>query len=222
MYVLKFITNITHLLMCIAGLVLAIYGFSKQQKQGYMKMFNLIALLSFIDTLSLIVFYLIFKSENIFNVFSDYFQILYLSTELITIAFFYLNIIRKTSNKHFFKSISISAFILVSINYFFDLNVFEEYYSLFVIIEVIIINACFGFILINSFDNEKPFISNPQIEINKGLFIFINITAPYYLVNDYLELHKTILTTYTKFINDIGYIILFIQIYKAYRWSPQK
>jgi hypothetical protein len=205
-----------------SGLFLAIYGITKKKSLDYLRIFTFIAFMSFIDTFSLILFYIIFRSEEMFNVFSDYFQIFYLSTELIAIIFFYSNIILKTPSKHFYSITIISATILLLSNYLFKFNLFERYNSTFVILEVILINSCFGFILIKSLNNDKSFASKAQNEINKGLFIFINITAPYFLISDYLELHKTIITTYTKFINDIGYLILFFQIYKAHRCSLQK
>ena len=201
--------------MNIFSFSLAIYGFVNFKKLRDLKIFILIPALSFIDSFSLILLTQIFGQKNSFYVFSEYFQIVYLSSELGIIIIFYLKSILRIQFKfYYFISIIITA-ILLSLRYFLGLNIAIDYLPIFVIIESLIVNIFFGILISHKIKEDGIEISQWANKLNNGFFLFVNTTTPYYLTINYLDNHQEVATTYLNFIGSFGYIILFYHIYKA-------
>jgi hypothetical protein len=208
--------------MNIFSLSVAIYGLINIKKLGNIKIFILLPILSFIDSFSLILFTQLLNYENIFIVFSEYFQIIFLNYELAIIIIFYLNTILKVKSKLFYLIPIITALIFLSLRYFSGQNIANDYLPIIVIIEALIIDTCFGIIISRKLKEDKPIINHWENQINKGFFLFVNTTAPYYLIINYIENHKGIAATSLNFIGSFGYIILFYHIYKAIKCSLLK
>jgi len=201
--------------MNITSLLLAIYALMNFKEIGDLKIFIILPILSFIDSFSLILFGYLFDNENAFVIFSEYFQIIFLNYELAIIIFFYLNIILKVKNNSIKIIPIITTSIFILLRYLNGLNISTDYLPIIVIIEALIVNICFGFLVSRKIKDDEIIIKQSSNEINKGLFLFVNTTAPYYLVINYLDNHQEIATKYLNFIGSFGYTILFYHIYKA-------
>lgn len=201
--------------MNIFSLSLAIYGILNIKKLENIKIYILLPILSFIDSFSLILLTQILDYSNYFHVFSEYFQICFLNFELALIIFFYSNFFIKVKPKLFLLLFFISTFILLYVKYYSGKNLVNDYLPLFVIIEALIVDICFGFLILKKTKEDRSILSNFENQLNKGLFLFVNTTAPYYLIINYIDNSQKAATTYLSFIGSIGYIILFYHIYKA-------
>lgn len=201
--------------MNITSLLLAIYSLINFKKLGNLRIFILLPILSFIDSFSLILFVIVLDQQNTFLTFSEYFQIIFLNTEIAIIIIFYSNIILKIKFKFYYFIPIITTLIFLAIRFFKGINIANDYSFLIVITETLVINFCFGYIISQRFKDDRFVISKWVNEINKGFFLFINTTAPYYIIINNLDTHQEILATYLNFIGSLGYIILFYHIYKA-------
>jgi len=205
--------------MNIISLLLAIYCLMNFKKIGELKIFILLPILSFIDSSSLILIGQILRNQNAFVSFSEYFQIIFLNFELAIITIFYLNIVLKVKNILFNFVPIITSSIFLFLRYFNGLNISTDYLPIIVIIEALIVNICFGFLVARKIKEDELTIKQSNTEINKGLFLFVNTTAPYYIAINYLDNHQEITVIYLNFIGSFGYIILFYHIYKAIKCS---
>ena len=217
--ILKFITGIAHPIMNIASLLLAIYGLINIKKFGDLRVFILLPILSFIDSFSLLIFLYIVDQPNTFVTFSEYFQIIFLNSELFIIIIFYSKIFTKVKFKFHYLILIITTLIFLLLRYFRGINIANNYLPIFVVMETLIINISFGKLIIQNAKEERFIISKFTNEINKGFFLFINTTAPYYLIINYLDNHQETLVNYLSFIGNLGYVILFFHIYKAIKCS---
>lgn len=205
--------------MNIISLLLAIYCLMNFKKIGELKIFILLPILSFIDSSSLILIGQILRNQNAFVSFSEYFQIIFLNFELAIITIFYLNIVLKVKNILFNFVPIITSSIFLFLRYFNGLNISTDYLPIIVIIEALIVNICFGFLVARKIKEDELTIKQSNTELNKGLFLFVNTTAPYYIAINYLDNHQEIAVRYLNFIGSFGYIILFYHIYKAIKCS---
>lgn len=201
--------------MNIFSLFLTFYGLKNIQKLGDLKFFILIPLLSFIDSASLILLTQILNYRNAFYIFSEYFQIIFLSIELATIIIFYLNFFLKIKFKFYYLISVTTTVIFLSLKYFMAVNISIDYLPALVIIESLIVNAFFGVLVSHKIKNDGLQTSQWTNEINKGFFLFVNTTAPFYLIINNLGDYQKILLIYLSFIGNFGYLILFYHIYKA-------
>lgn len=215
MIILKFLSNISVWSMNIFSLLLTIYGLKSINKIENLKIFILIPLLSFIDSLSLVFFTQILDRKNLFYNFSEYFQIIYLCTELSLIILFYLRFILKIRFRLYYFISIISITIFLFLKYFTKLNIAVDYLPAFVVIETLIVNIFFGIIFSHRIKEDGIIIEQWQNKLNQGFFLFVNITAPYYLIINYLDHYQNVIATYLNFIGSFGYIILFYHIYKS-------
>ena len=201
--------------MNIFSLLLAIYGLINIKNLREFKIFILIPALSFIDSFSLILLTQILDRKNLFFIFSEYYQIIYLSTELALIIFFYLKIILSINFRIFYLISTITTLIFLLFRYFLGMNIATDYLPGFVVIESLIVNIFFGVLISHQIKEDGIKISPWENELNKGFFLFVNTTTPYFLIINYWVNQQEIISTYLNFIGSIGYIILFYHIYKA-------
>jgi len=189
------------------------------KKSNLIKLFTLLILLSFLDGLSYFFLVDIFLKEEIFHEISPIIQGSYLYIEFITICIFFTAVLTNNLIKTALKGIIIIFTISVLFCLIIQNNPFTEFYLIFVITEVVIVNICFGMLMIKQIKYDTLRIQKFKILIGKGFFIFINLTAPYYVISDYLGPKYNQLTQLLNPINDIGYIILFFMFFKAFKWT---
>ena len=170
-----------------------------------------------IDSLVFIFLTIILKNKILFLEIAKYLQSIYKLVECI-IIFIYFSIILKNDYLRFIIKIVIIFLILFFfISAIYGKNIFEENYLLIIIVQLLIVNACSCLIFIEEINGSNLDLKKSHVILSKGIFIFINFTAPYYIISKYLFKNLFFVHNYLNSINDIGYIIFFISLLKSYK-----
>jgi hypothetical protein len=173
--------------------------------------------LSVIDSLVFIFLTIILKDKILFLEIAKYLQSIYQLVECI-IIFIYFSIILKNDFLRFIIKIVIMFLLLFFfISAIYGKNIFEENYLLIIIVQLLIVNACSCLIFIEEINGSNLDLKKSHVILSKGIFIFINFTAPYYIISKYLFKNLFFVHNYLNSINDIGYIIFFISLLKSYK-----
>ncbi len=217
MRLLETISSISRFIMLIAAAIAIVEGIKAFKNLGFLKLILILCILSFLDTLSFSIFHELGKRNDIFINTAVFTQNVFIITELVSIIIFYSN----TSLK---PKMSISIFLIstITIAVIMFLKMTNPYRIISIelpilIFEVIFVNFFSGLFFLKNIEyNKSEFPKEFQI-INKGFFIFINLTAPYYLISSLIVNNLSPLILALNFINDISYSILFYQFIKAFR-----
>ena len=219
---LETISSISRFLMLIAAAIAIFEGLKAFKNLGFLKLILILCILSFLDTLSFSIFHELGKRADLFIKTAVITQNIFIVTELVSIIVFYSKIFLKPklSTIAFLISIIIIAFIvLLKITSAYKLISIELPILIF---EVIFVNLFSGLFFLKSLDNNKSEFKKEFQIINRGFFIFINLTAPYYLISSLIVNNLSPLILALNFINDISYSILFYQFIKAFRCLQAK
>ena len=217
MRLLETISSISRFIMLIAAAIAIVEGIKAFKNLGFLKLILILCILSFLDTLSFSIFHELGKRNDIFINTAVFTQNVFIITELVSIIIFYSN----TSLK---PKMSISIFLIstITIAVIMFLKMTNPYRIISIelpilIFEVIFVNFFSGLFFLKNIEyNKSEFPKEFQI-INRGFFIFINLTAPYYLISSLIVNNLSPLILALNFINDISYSILFYQFIKAFR-----
>lgn len=218
MKALILITGGIRFLMLIASITCVYFGLRNYKNTKHLRGFLVLSILSSIDTISYVYVAIIRLNKNSFSTLSEYTQIIYLVIEIYVIINFLTRATLKDNNISYKYSflIFLLPFTLILINYlYFDIN------FLIVMIELVVIN----FFSIKFFLNQYKTTCvsrNRNRYLISGLFIFINITAPYHIIQSRIETNAPFIMNYINFINDLGYVILFSSIIKEIKWETKK
>lgn len=207
--------------MFLSSMVGFIYGVKYFNKISKLKFFVLLLSLSIIDTVSYLVISVILKKTNIFLEISPIIQSFYLVTEFSIFSIFFMRIIKNKYLQFFLKFILISFLIIDIILIINGINAIEKYFTIFFITEFLIVNIFCVIILIKNLYDQLQ-IEPWDLKALNGIFIFINFTAPYYFISQYLNINNQNLIYSLNSINDIGYSILFIYLFNSFRCLKQK
>ena len=172
-------------------------------------------IISFFEIVLMIIFTgVLDQGQNILKI-TEYTRPIYILTESIIIFIFYLNfnLIPKIKSAILYSVISIFI-IIVTLLYWEVTNI---YLSL-AIFEFLLINIYAITIFISNINNNEKWIWNDKLIINNGLFIFINFTIPFYLIESFISPKSVILYT-LDFINNIGYCIFYFTILLSMKWQ---
>ena len=219
MFYTDIISNISKFLMLITSIITTIIIIRAKNKKtlDILLLFTLVS--SIIDITSNIILIDILKKESIFIKFATIQQYVFYLFETTTIIHFYHILISKRN--YWIKTVTmIIASIILSLLLYslFKLNINFITFTIVIVFELIFINFSFGYFF--NLSIEKSFLTKkPNLNlINNGLFIFVNITSPFYFITLLLEKQNT--ETYNlDFINHIGYIILHLSIIIYYKWK---
>ena len=219
MFYTDIISNISKFLMLITSIITTIIIIKAKNKKtlDILLLFTLVS--SIIDITSNIILIDILKKESIFIKFATIQQYVFYLFETTTIIHFYHILISKRN--YWIKTVTmIIASITLSLLLYslFKLNINFITFTIVIVFELIFINFSFGYFF--NLSIEKSFLTKkPNLNlINNGLFIFVNITSPFYFITLLLEKQNT--ETYNlDFINHIGYIILHLSIIIYYKWK---
>ena len=219
MFYTDIISNISKFLMLITSIITTIIIIRAKNKKtlDILLLFTLVS--SIIDITSNIILIDILKKESIFIKFATIQQYVFYLFETTTIIHFYHILISKRN--YWIKTVTmIIASITLSLLLYslFKLNINFITFTIVIVFELIFINFSFGYFF--NLSIEKSFLTKkPNLNlINNGLFIFVNITSPFYFITLLLEKQNT--ETYNlDFINHIGYIILHLSIIIYYKWK---
>ncbi|MEY4660235.1 MAG: hypothetical protein RLZZ42_187 [Bacteroidota bacterium] len=150
-----------------------------------------------------------------FAEFSQYYHTIYIVIESILIAVFYFNLNATNRIKYIISYVIITIFLLLFV------AVILEYCSVYlglVIFEFFLVNVNALSIYFISIKSNKFEIRNDELIINNGLFIFINFTAPYFIIDQSAEDYNYILNS-LKFINSFGYCIFCFTNILSIKWK---
>lgn len=147
--------------------------------------------------------------------FSSRFHLFYISFETITIAIFYVSIANQSKMD---SKIWLLLFCILIILIFFVIFEVTSFYISLVLFEFFIINICSISIYILAIKNEDFKLRPDKFYINNGLFLFINFTVPYFIIDESNQSNLMILKA-LKSINSIGYCIMFISNILSKKWN---
>lgn len=213
------ISNISKFLMLITSIITTIIIIRARNKKtlDFLLLFTLV--LSITDITSNIILIDLLKKESIFIEFATILQYVFYLFEITTIIHFYHKLISKRN--YWIKTVSIiiaSISLSLLLYSLLKLNINFITFTIVIVFELVFVNFSFGYFfnlsLEKSFLTKKPGFNS----INNGLFIFVNITSPFYFITLLLEKQNT--ETYNlDFINYLGYIILHLSIIIYYKWK---
>ena len=173
--------------------------------------------LSVIDTLIYIIVSIILRDNILFLEIAKYFQSFYQLVECLVVFIYFVLILKNDLFRFIIKIVIIFFLLFFSISAIYGKNIFEENFLFVIIIQILIVNICSCLIFITDIKGSNPELKESHVILAKGIFIFINFTAPYYIISKYLEENLFSVSIYLNIINDIGYIFFFSSLFKSYK-----
>lgn len=212
------ITSFSRILMFIMSIICFYNGIKKLKIDDKIYGIFSLSIISIIDSITYIYLVVIKQDKSLFINLSRYTQFVYQFLEIIIILHFYLITESEKSKLLKFSNLTTIVCSLILILIFLNYSEKEIYFT---VIELAIVN----FFSIRFFFSE--FNSNNYKErsfkfILFGLFIFVNFTAPYYIIENKLEINHPLIIQSLNFISDIGYTILFAFINKQIKCSAKR
>ncbi len=200
---------------------LFVSGIKSKKLTSPLANFWYLSILSIIDSSLYMIFILSLNQISVYNEISKWWQLFYILTEFYIIASFLIEL-NKLKNSKYTKTIIISAcFVIFSFSAINNWDFKEKYYTLITIIELVFINF-FSIRYLLLFTPElQDSRSKSLITLVKGIFLFINISSPYYIIIQFIVNTPTSILSSLSFINDIAYTILFISITNSIQWQEK-
>ena len=211
------ITYLARLIMYVLSFVALAKAFKVYKVSYPINSFIWILILSVFDNLLYVIVVIIMRNIPLFLKIVPLTQGLYQLVEYCIILKFCGNIIKSKYYSIIINVIILIVSVLFIFFQFYNVNFFEKNYLILTSLEIIIVNISASKILIGEINDTILNYSRSVIILIRGLFIFINFTAPYYIISSYLGNDKNNLTNMLNIINDLGYIIFFIALYKSYK-----
>jgi hypothetical protein len=177
--------------------------------------------LSVMDTLVYIIVSIILKDKILFLEIAKYLQSFYELVECIVIFIYFLLILKNNLIRFIIRIVILFILMFFSISAIYGKNIFEENFLFIIIIQILVVNICSCLIFITDIKGSNPELKKSHVILTKGIFIFINFTAPYYIISKYLEENLFSVSIYLNIINDIGYIIFFSSLLKSYKCNQK-
>jgi hypothetical protein len=215
MMYLDILSSVCKVVMFITTIYLFSTGVRKRESNKPIFIFWYLSILSIVDSSLYILFVEIFKNVNVYYNISKWWQLIYILIEFIIISKFLLSINNIKNNKIYSSSIIIFAFLILLFSIINNWDFKEKYYTIFSITELVFINTfTIRYLLIISSDITESIDKKISI-IVKGLFLFINIASPYYIIIQFFVKEPNSIISSLSFISDLAYIIFFISIIKS-------
>ena len=200
---------------------LFVYGFKIKKLTTPLANFWYLSILSIIDSSIYIIFILSLNQISVYHELSKWWQLFYILTEFYIISSFLIDL-NKLKNSKKINTIIISICIVIfSFSAVNNWDFKEKYYTLITIVELVFINI-FSIRYLLLFTPElQDSKSKSLITLVKGIFLFINISSPYYIIIQFIVKTPNSILSSLSFINDIAYIILFISITNSIKWQEK-
>ncbi len=215
MFYLDIIASVCKVVMFITTIYLFSAGVRKSETNKPIFIFWYLSILSIIDSSLYILYVEILNNINGYYNISKWWQLIYILIEFTIISNFLLAINNIKNKKIFSSIIIIFAFLILLISIINNWDFKEKYYTVFTITELVFINTfTIRYLLILSPD-EKESIDKKILLIVKGLFLFINIASPYYIIIQLFVKEPNSIISSLSFISDLAYTIFFISIIKS-------
>ncbi len=172
-------------------------------------------IISFAEIVLMFMLTGILQKQNTFKIIMEYIRPNYLLIELIIIFIFYLKINLNTKLKNAILYLVISVLVILLTLLYLRIT---NFYLSFAIFEFLLININAITIFISNINSTERLIRNDNLIINNGLFLFINFTMPFYLIENFIPPKSYIIYT-LEFINTIGYCIFYYTILLSMKWQ---
>jgi len=211
------VSHLIQLFLFIIILIATIIGFLYKKRIGFYSIFTILT--SFALTQLIVSNYLYFlygakKSLDLINLSINIFLII----ELFIISVFFYSRLKSENLKKIITYLNGPLWITLFIILIIDSNYITVHYGFFASTEAIIIllNCIFLFIEILDDDSDTSLSDSPDFIITAGYFFFFSFTCPFYMLYSYIKYSNPIFLISFYIINDLGYLILYFLITKAY------
>lgn len=212
------ITTISRLSLFITSLICLFNGIKHFSKLKGMRGLFMLCIFSTIDALVYFTLVIIKKNKGLFIDLTAYTQVIFHLLEILIILEFYLQ--RETLKfKPYISSNSILLFTAILLTMLSFLEIDRQ--LIFTLLKLVMINIFSVKYFFSNF-NTIYLKENSFITISYGLFIFANITAPYYIIENNIESNFTSIIHTLNLKNELGYTILFFSINKEIRCIAKK
>lgn len=207
--------------MFLTSLYLFIIGRKLKRSNSHFFNFWILSILSIIDSSIYLTYIIILNEVLYFNEISKWWQLIYILIEFYIISNFLININKVYNANYIKKFIVIISILIFTFSIINNWDFKEKYYTLITIIELLFINIfSIRYLLFQTpeFHNSN---SKSITNLVKGLFLFINISSPYFIIIQFLAETSNSILSSLSFINHIAYTILFISIIKSIKWQEK-
>lgn len=221
MIYLEAISWISKVVMFLTTVYLFYIGFRNDLKPFSLKTFWYLSLFSIIDSFIYILTIIIFNQNEIFFAISKWWQLIYIFVEFIIISNFLFEINGVKNKKILSRYIFIALFIVGFLTILKDWNFTQSYYTIFTGVELIIINTFTIRFLISISHDQSELKAKSERIIAIGLFLFINIASPYYIIFQIISSKPNNIISSLSFLSNIAYIALFASIIKSIKWQTR-
>lgn len=208
--------------MFLTACYLFFFGMRLKYRRNLIFSFWYLSIFSLFDSFLYIYFILVLKDVNTYISISKWSQLAYIIIEFIIISNFLLDI-NKIKHSQFIKtSIIIISAVTLLITYVYNWDFKVKYYSIITIIELAFINT-FAIRYLLIIHPDIPDRQSKCISILvKGMFLFINISSPFYIIIQIIINQPNSIINLLSFINDIAYTVFFTYIIKSLKCLYKK
>lgn len=214
------ITKVSHwiqLFLFIVILIATIIGFSYKKRIGFYSIFTVLTSFALTQLILSNYLYFLYGAKNSLNLINLSINI-FLIIELFIISVFFFKRLKSDNLKSIIKYLNGPLWVILFISLLIDSNFITKHYAFFAATEAIIvlINCIFLFIEILDDDTNTSLFDSPDFIITAGYFFFFSFTCPFYMLYNYIKYSNVIFLRSFYIINDLGYLILYFLITKAY------
>jgi len=212
---LEIISSICRVVMFLTTCYLFVVGLTIREKKNLIFSFWYLSIFSLLDSILYIYFIIIYKDVNSYYAITKWSQLSYILFEFFIISNFLFEINNIKSRKTLKTIIILVSTITLLISIINNWDFKEKYYSFITLIELVFINTfAIRYLLFISpeiLDQKSKSISL----IVKGMFLFINISSPYFIIIQIIINEPNSIISLLSFINDIAYTVFFVFIIKS-------
>lgn len=222
MFLLEVISSLFKVVMFLTTCYLFYVGLKFRNKENLIFTFWYLCIFSLIDSLLYLYFVIISNEINSFLSISKWTQLVYIFIEFFIISNFLFEINNIRYKKNLIKVISFISILVFCVTFINKWNFKEYYYTIITLIEFVFINILgIRYLLIIS-----PYILDQKSKevsiIVKGIFLFINISSPYFIIIQFISNEPNSILSSLSFISDIAYTIFFSYLIKSLQCNYKK
>lgn len=215
MLYLDIISAMCRAVMYITTIYLFVNGIKQRESNKLIISFWYLAILSLTDSIMYVIYVEVLKDITGYYNLSKWWQLIYILVELIIISNFLLAINNIKSKKTYSSLILAGSFLILAISLLKNWDFKEKYYTILTITELVFINIFTIRYLVIISPDVKDLNDKKILMIVKGLFLFINLASPYYIIIQLFVKEPNSIISSLSFISDLAYVIFFISIIKS-------
>jgi hypothetical protein len=197
-------------------------GLIIKDKKNLIFSFWYLSIFSLFDSI-LYLYYIIFLREiDTYLSIIKWTQLCYIFIEFFIISNFLFEINNIKYKRTFKIIVIVISTIIMSVTFINNWDFKEKYYSIITLIEIVFVNSlAIRYLLLiapDILDQESKKISI----LVRGIFLFINISSPYYIITQFVLNESSSILISLSFINDIAYTVFFIYLMKSLKCQYKK